>query len=619
MVWNDLGKVTGEPGDITLDPSVAYGEAALTFQDVSFSVNVKDEKSRKIAEKIILAPVSGHFEPGSLIALMGPSGCGKTTLLDILAGKKNSPYKGTVHLNGRPRDKLFNRVTTYIPQDDIMPPHLTVQEVVSFYQSLKVEFPKSISQANLRCFIEERLQFMGLYDVRDVKIGSETVRGISGGQRRRVSLVCGLSTMAQLFFADEPTSGLSSTDAEGCVRYMRLLAKKLGLTLVVAIHQPRPEVSLLFDHLLLLTSNPGVVVYNGPMRDAAAVWQLAGYPVPEFANPTDYFLDLVSPGTRTGHPEHFIQFYRDNLQDKVHDLVQVELCKERKTALALLETRNSVMEAFGRMPHVRNTVYGVRFSCQLKRVFARQLRLSLRDPLGIGMELAVSIGQSVVIGVAYMDICSKEVTHVMLFFFMLIMTTALVGMKVMPKLIDERLVVKKETSQALYSDWAYIISFSVINWTSGIVGHTIFLALVFWMSSCPWELFPTVFLWTTMLYLTMDNCYTMIAAIAKDSTSALTLALPFIALFLLYNNFTVTKEILPDFMQFLLRLSPVAYNIQAVTIAASQMDPDKFHAAVEHFGYEDEFWPAVGFMCGCSVTFRVVQVICLKRLNNIQR
>jgi len=592
---------------------MAYGEAALTFQDVSFSVRAKDD-----SEIQILAPVSGHFEPGSLVALMGPSGCGKTTLLDILAGKKTSPYKGTVHLNGRPRDKLFNRVTTYIPQDDIMPAHLTVKEVVIFYSSLKVECPPTLSQANRRYFVDERLKLMGLYEVRDTKVGSETVRGISGGQRRRVSLACGLSSMAQIFFADEPTSGLSGTDAEACVRYMRLLAKKLGITLVVAIHQPRPEVARLFDHLLLLTANPGMAVYNGPMRDAAQVWAQAGHPVPEFANPTDFFLDLVTPGTRTGKPELFIENYEENFKPEVEAIVAQELNNERKTALELVEGRQHVMEEWGKMPPVKNSVYGVGFLRQLRVVFCRQLRLSVRDPLGVGMELGVVVGQSIVIGVAYLDVGAKAAYFQVLYFFMLAMTVALVGMKAMPRLIDERLIVKKETSEALYSDWAYIISFSVINVLTGVIGNTIFVALVFWMSSCNWELFPTVMFWLTLLYMVMDSVYTMVAAIAKDTFNAMTLAMPFLTLFLLYNNFTVYKEILPHFMEWLLRLSPVAYTIQAIVIAADQVDPS-FNIIVKQYGYVDEPWVAFGVVCGLWVVFRVSGVICFRTLNNIRR
>merc|ERR1711908_239127 len=100
------------------------------------------------------------------------------------------------------------------------------------------------------------LKDLGLYEVKDTHIGNEKIRGISGGQRRRVTLIRGQVARPQIMFADEPTSGLSSTDAEACVKVMRLLAKKFGITIIVVIHQPRIEVAKLFDHLMLFTASP---------------------------------------------------------------------------------------------------------------------------------------------------------------------------------------------------------------------------------------------------------------------------------------------------------------------------------------------------------------------------
>lgn len=613
-LMKELENVTGEPGDVELDECAGHG-ASLTFKDVSFSVKNKDG-----SEHVILAPVSGHFERGSLVALMGPSGCGKTTLLDVLADKKTSPYKGEIHLNGRPRDKLFNRVTTYIPQDDIMPPHLTVKEVVTFYMACKMEKPRNLSNANVSYFVDERLKFMGLYEVRNTKIGNETVRGISGGQRRRVSLACGLSSQAQIFFADEPTTGLSGTDAESCVRYMRLLAKKFGLTLIVSIHQPRPEVSRLFDHLLLLTANPGRAVYNGPMHEAASVCERVGYRVPEYANPTDFLLDLVTPDIRSGHPKDFIDYYDANFASQVGEIVNSNLTKQRASALQLVTERTHCLsEDFGEMPPVRNTVYGVRFRRQLRLVFWRQCLLSLRDPLGVGMELGVALGQSVVIGVAYLDVGTKENYNQALFYFMMVMTVALVGMKVMPKLVDERLIIKKETSEALYSDWAYIVSFSVINTIIGLIGNAIFIVCVFWMSDVNWKMLPSMMFWLTLLSLTMDSVYCMVAAIAKDSMSAMTIVLPWLTLFLLYNGFTTTRDQLPEYMKWLMNCSPVAFTMEAVLMSADDLMPKLFGSIVNSLGYRHQEGTAVTFLLCCWVGFRLVGVLCFKHLNNIRR
>ena len=109
----DVGVVTDVGSHHARNPnplSTSYAQSNLAFRDVRFEISVRKGRGIKSGEKVrqvILAPISGAFDAGHMIALIGPSGCGKTTLLDIIAGKKTAPYDGEVFLNGRPRDKLY--------------------------------------------------------------------------------------------------------------------------------------------------------------------------------------------------------------------------------------------------------------------------------------------------------------------------------------------------------------------------------------------------------------------------------------------------------------------------------------------------------------------------------
>ena len=251
---------------VTPDERFHMPIASLSFKDVGFSIpiavpskrrglvaDVENGESPTPAHKVILEPCSGHYGPGKLVAIMGPSGCGKSTLLDILAGKKTSLHTGQVYLNGHKVDRNFCRLTAYVPQHDVMPAHWQVEEAIMFNQSLRIEKPSKVSWEMMRQRVKVIAADLGLDKVLSTKIGSETVRGISGGQRRRVTLARGLVTGANILFCDEPTSGLSSTDAEVCIRLMRYGCLKRGTSMFVVIHQPKPEVARLFDDLILLT------------------------------------------------------------------------------------------------------------------------------------------------------------------------------------------------------------------------------------------------------------------------------------------------------------------------------------------------------------------------------
>jgi ATP-binding cassette subfamily G (WHITE) protein 2 len=308
LLAKDLSQV--EP-----DPRLHTPIATLSFKDVGFSVKVTNQLGKPVS-KTILSPCSGHYEPGRLVAIMGPSGSGKTTLLDILAGKKTSPFTGAVFLNGRqvlgpdaPRDRDFARVTAYVPQHDVMPGHWRVEEAIMFNQALRIPKPAKVTWEQMKGRVGTYAKDLGLDTVLNTPIGSEAVRGISGGQRRRVTLARGLVTGANILFCDEPTSGLSSTDAEICIRLMRFSCLKYATSMFVVIHQPKPELASLFDDLLLLTAEPGRVIYSGPMANAQAHYHRAGFPVPAGCNPLDFFLDMVTPSLPSHKSDELALYY----------------------------------------------------------------------------------------------------------------------------------------------------------------------------------------------------------------------------------------------------------------------------------------------------------------------
>eukprot|EP00428_Durinskia_dybowskii_P015084 CAMPEP_0170224222 /NCGR_PEP_ID=MMETSP0116_2-20130129/11813_1 /TAXON_ID=400756 /ORGANISM="Durinskia baltica, Strain CSIRO CS-38" /LENGTH=654 /DNA_ID=CAMNT_0010474929 /DNA_START=91 /DNA_END=2055 /DNA_ORIENTATION=- len=607
----DFMNITGDPGDVERDPEVACGDTSLTFEDVSFSVG----------DKTILQPVSGHFEPGSLVAVMGPSGSGKTTLLDILAGKKSSPHGGRVHFNGRPRDHLFARLSAYVAQDDILPAHLTVQEAVRFHHSLKQERPSKLTSEMCDRRLDKALEDLGLLGVKNEYIGDQSVRGISGGQRRRVSLACGFAHFPQIMFCDEPTSGLSATDAEACVKYMRLIAHKYGITILVVIHQPRVEVTKLFDELLLLTDG-GRCVYNDSMRGVRAHCAAVGHPVPPHMNPTDHIMDKVTPGLTKSREVVFVEYYMANCKPRVDALVETHLYAEGRSSMELLQCQHRRLKEFGRLPPLRQVKYGVRFRRQLQLVGRRQITLLLRDNRGILADLFTAIAKGLILGLTYLDIGTKGASGQLPFFFMLMMSVSIDGMKGMPKQISERRVMKNETSEALYSEWAYIIPFSIISWVQAVMANTIFMLLIFSISSMPWPMFMPLWFWTTMLYVTMDSMFLMLSAIAKDASTAVVMSMPFFILFLLFNGFTVGRNSAPWYLVWLVEISPVAKAIEQSMMAAVRFygakDP-MYEAVANFFAYRYEPGVAFSVMLGVTALFRIVQVASLKFLNNIQR
>jgi len=609
---------------IPKDP-LAFADSSITFKDVSFSVEVHDTEDpthKRKVQKTILEDCCGHFEAGSLVALMGPSGCGKSTLLDILAKKKNTSYSGSVYLNGRAVDKMYQRIMAYVGQQDSMPQHWTVGEAVAFNGALKGEVPAGISKASVDKCLDSLLEDVGLLHVKDTKIGGDAVRGLSGGQRRRVTLARGLASNAQVMFCDEPTSGLSATDAELCVKTMRLMARKWGVTIVVVIHQPRIEVAQLFDQLVLMTSRPGRIVYNGPMSEAAAYWASAGYPVPAQANPADHFLDTVTPGAPGAQPDFFVERFKKQQLPAIQAQVERALANPGPSVMDMLEQRREVKLKFGQVPRVKKSIYAVGFLKQLKIVFARKLKLTLIDTQTMGLTIGMQVFMGIFMGLCFFDVGSKTPIGPtqMSFLFNVLMQVSLASMQVMPQLIDERNIMKLETSDALYSEWAHIFAFTTVNTIQAIVGNTLFIVLMFSFAGMPWSALLPFYIWAMLLFLAMDSLCALVAAMAKNAQTAQAVAMPFLMVFVMFSGFLVSKNSAPSFLRWLLYVSPVSWVNEMIAKSLYGDNAEAWDSLQLLFGFERQSELVCVVICFASIViFRLSEAFCLKTMNNVVR
>nr|GLL26212.1 ABC transporter G family member 11-like [Ipomoea trifida] len=258
----------------------------LTWKDLW--VTVPDKKAGR---RPILQGLTGYVQPGEVLAIMGPSGCGKSTLLDALAGRldSNTRQVGEILINGR-RQALAFGTSAYVTQDDTLMTTLTVREAV--YYSAQLQLPDSMSRAQKRERAEATIREMGLQDAMNTRIGGWSVKGLSGGQKRRVSICIEILTRPKLLFLDEPTSGLDSAASYHVMNNIVKLAQQDGRTVIASIHQPSSEVFQLFNNLCLLSS--GRTVYFGSISAANQFFALNGFPCPPMRNPSDHYLRTIN-------------------------------------------------------------------------------------------------------------------------------------------------------------------------------------------------------------------------------------------------------------------------------------------------------------------------------------
>ncbi|RWW02091.1 hypothetical protein BHE74_00039495 [Ensete ventricosum] len=275
-IGQEMGLVTqNRPPEHVVPVGPSERGVYLTWEELSVTAS-----NGSGAPHVILAGLTGYAQPGEVTAIMGPSGCGKSTLLDALAGRLGSSTRRSGHIlvNGR-RQRLSFGTSVRLPVPYAFP-WLNLFPICFFsfvsndllrpvYYSAELQLPKTMTKSEKRERADMTIREMGLQDAMDTRIGGYSSKGISGGQKRRVSICVEILTRPKLLFLDEPTSGLDSAASYHIMHRIVNLARHDGMTILASIHQPSSEVFELFDNLCLLSS--GRTVYFGPTSRTNAV------------------------------------------------------------------------------------------------------------------------------------------------------------------------------------------------------------------------------------------------------------------------------------------------------------------------------------------------------------
>ncbi|XP_019715991.1 ATP-binding cassette sub-family G member 8 isoform X2 [Hippocampus comes] len=265
--------------------------------------------------------LSLRVRSGQMLAVIGSSGCGKTSLLDIITCRDEGGgvTSGQILINGRPNTaQLVKKSIAHVRQDDRLLPHLTVRETLAFVAKLRL--PTHFTQAQRDQRVDDVIAELRLRQCAHTRVGNDYVRGVSGGERRRVSIAVQLLWNPGILILDEPTSGLDSFTAHNLVITLSRLAKGNRLVLL-SVHQPRSDIFRLFDLVVLLSS--GSAVYCGAARDMVPYFTALGHPCPRYCNPSDFYVDLISIDRRSPEQEaqclERVRVLAEQFSEKVRD------------------------------------------------------------------------------------------------------------------------------------------------------------------------------------------------------------------------------------------------------------------------------------------------------------
>ena len=207
-----------------------------------------------------------HARSGTLVAVMGGSGVGKSTLINVLNGNLK-PDRGEVYFNGynlnNPEErKKIKGIIGLVPQEDLLIEDLTVHQNLYFNAKLCLD---NLNDDEIEKVVDRVLDELDLKDIKHLKVGSPLKKIISGGQRKRLNIALELIREPSVLFIDEPTSGLSSVDAENVMNLLKEQTDN-GKLIIANIHQPSSYLYKMFDEILILDKGGYEIFYGNPME-----------------------------------------------------------------------------------------------------------------------------------------------------------------------------------------------------------------------------------------------------------------------------------------------------------------------------------------------------------------
>ncbi|KAI4895951.1 hypothetical protein NFI96_018487 [Prochilodus magdalenae] len=535
--------------------SVDVPGPTLKFHNIHYVVRESRGPCRKRGpERDILKDVSGIMRTG-LNAIMGATGSGKTSefddqftfyepifketqikrvnepfivthiplitcvcsLLDVIAGRKDPRglRSGQILVDNKFVTSELRLMSAYVVQDDILMGTLSVRENLLFSANLRLprhEYSVKEKKKKVMSIIKD----LGLEDCANTKIGTEFLRGVSGGERKRCSIGMELITSPSLLFLDEPTTGLDSNTANSIIGLLHRLSRS-GKTIIFSIHQPRYSIFRLFDHLTLL--HKGEMVYAGPAKKAIEYFHNLGYQCEPFNNPADFFLDITNGETSPSVPsdKSLAQHYKDS---QYNAGVMEELMQTAGSG-------DSSVSATGAPP-----AYITPFHYQLKIVCWRALLNLLRNPQTSYAQIALNICFAVLVGLIYFQMSHtlpEALQNRTGAFFFLVINMVFGNLSAVELFIGERALFVHENSGGYYRTSVYFLSKVFVDLIPNrIIPILIFSAIAYYMMGLKPDF--TAFLRFSLTLSMVSMAAVSLAFLASASVSSFAMANIFIAL-----------------------------------------------------------------------------------------
>ncbi|EXB65354.1 ABC transporter G family member 6 [Morus notabilis] len=546
----------------------------LCFNNLTYSVKVRPKFTfssliaRRTAEpekRTILNSISGEARDGEILAILGASGSGKTTLLDALANRiEKESLKGTVSLNGEVLEsRLWKAIVAYVMQDDLLFPMLTVEETLGFAAEFRL--PRTLEESKKKARVQDLIDQLGLRSAAKTIIGDEGRRGVSGGERRRVSIGIDIIHGPILLFLDEPTSGLDSTSAFTVVNVLKNIARG-GSVVVMSVHQPSYRIIGLLDKLIFLSK--GQVVYRGSPINLPLFCSKFGRPIPDNANPVEFMLDLISElEDSTNGISTLVDLNNTGKSSERADAEKSDVVSSLTEALNLGISKGKLVSDNINTSNVKKT-FANPFWTEMLVLYKRSMTNSRRTPEIFAARLITILTTGFLLATIYwqLDDSPKGIRERLGFFAFAISSTYFSSCQYLPVFLQERFIFMRETAYNAYRRSSYVLSHAFAVLLPLFILSLAFSMTTFWAVGLTGGIsgFLFYFLIIYASFWAGNSFAVFVSGLVPHILLGYTVVIAVSAYFLLLSGFFINRNRIPPYWIWFHYVSLIKYPYEAL-------------------------------------------------------
>lgn len=568
-----------------LDVEVPAADSAINHNVFSqFDVIHHFRKLRhKPPQKKSIVNSHGCVKPGEMLLVLGRPGSGCTTLLKLLANRRGGyNVSGDVHFGAMNHEeaKPYRGQIVMNTEEEIFFPTLTVGDTMDFATKNKVLFNRPSDLPTAKDYREDMKEFLleslGISHTVNTKVGNEYIRGVSGGERKRVSIIECMSTRGSVFCWDNSTRGLDASSALDWAKCLRSLTDTIGLATVVTLYQAGNGIYDLFDKVLVL--DEGEEIYYGPMSEARPFFEGLGFVCREGANVADYLTGVTVPTEREIQPGHENSFPRTAGEIRTHyeaspifqKMIQEE--EEYPTTAAAKERTVAFQETVALEKHKSlnsSSVFTVSLYHQVLACIVRQYQIIWNDKATFTIQQVSSLIQALIAGsLLYNASASSSGLFIKSgsMFFAILYNAILTPMSEVVASFTGRPVLIKHKHFAFFHPAAFCFAQIVLDVPIALFQISIFSLILYFMTGLEMNAANFFTYWIVLFAVTMclTQMFRGIGALFSTFDGASKISGFLVTALVVYAGYMIERPEMHMWFGWIFYVNPMAYAFEAL-------------------------------------------------------